>query len=157
MMRAGLLLMMLAAASCSMKTVVRVSDEPPTFNHPDALIVCPAGSVKRTVAKTFRDLDPVRLADAKAVPPPGYVPPKMLSPPTIRYPAHPFFGNGWVSVFVIVDQQGLAIEPKIVCTTADKFEMAALESVPTMRFSPAMLDGVPVEDAAIIPIDFSLK
>ena len=132
-----------------------LSDEEPTFNDPDAPIVCPTGSIKRTKANTFRELDPVRLADAKALPPPGFVPTKMLAINPLEYPGNFFTRKpGFVSVFIVVDTNGKPIEPQIVCSSGEKFERASIEAILSAKFSPSTLDGVAVEDGGITPFVF---
>jgi TonB family protein len=143
------------AAGCAAR--VAISDEPATFNDPDAPIVCPAGSQRRVAATRYRDL----LADpsgALAEPPPGYRPPVMLQPPKVRYPGailNPH--SGFASVFARIDRTGAASGLQVVCSSEPAFESAALEAMSTARFAPATIDGKPVEeDFAIVPFQFNL-
>lgn len=149
-------LLLLLATACS--TRVAISDEPSTFNDPDAPILCPPGSTKRTAANTFRELDPVRMADAPSVPPPGYVPPKMLAPPQVRYPGNLFSREpGFVSLAILIDRESNIGDARVVCSSDPEFEQAALDSVATMSIQPATLDGVPQEEPAIVPIQFAAE
>ncbi|MCA1714454.1 MAG: energy transducer TonB [Gammaproteobacteria bacterium] len=139
-------------------TRVAISDEPPVINAPDAPLVCPSGSIKRVAAKTFRELDPVRLADATIEQPTGYVPPRMLVPPRVRYPGHLLSRKpGFVAVAVVISREGNVGKPRVVCSSDTAFEEAALDSVATMRIQPATLHGVPHEEIAIIPIRFVVE
>ncbi len=84
--------------------------------------------------------------------------PKMLAPPEVRYPGNMFSRKpGFVSVTLIIGRDGSASKPHVVCSSDPGFEQAALDSVATMRFQPATLDGVPQEDPVIVPIEFKIK
>ena len=135
-----------------------IDDEPPVFNDPDAPIVCPSGSVKRTPANTFRQLDASRLAEATGTPPAGYVPARMLGPPPLKYPGNIFTRKpGFASVFVVLDAKGAPSEPQVVCSSHEKFERAALDAIMQARFAPGTQDGVAIEDVAIVPFDFKTR
>jgi TonB family protein len=147
----------LFAGVVAAQTETFISDELPTLNDPDASIVCPPGTIKRTKANTFRELDPVRLADAKAHPSPGHVPAKMLAIPSLKYPGNLFSRKpGFASVFIIVDANGKPIEPQIVCSSGEKYERASIEAILAAKFSPSTLDGVAIEDGATVPFDFKI-
>ena len=136
---------------------VAISDEPATFNDPDAPIVCPAGSERRVAATRYRDLLPDPSA-ARAEPPPGYRPPVMIQPPKVRYPGailNP--RSGFASVFAHIDRMGTASSFQIVCSSERAFESSALDAIATARFAPGTIDDEPVEeDFAIVPFQFDL-
>ena len=136
---------------------VSVADEPPTFNDPDAPIVCPGGSERRVAATRYRDL----LADPSSAwkeIPAGYSPPAMLQVPTVRYPSAILNPRpGFASVFASVDREGGASSFTIICSSERAFESAAIEAMATARFGAGTINGEPLEeDFVIVPFRFQL-
>jgi TonB family protein len=89
----------------------------------------------------------------------GVSPPKLLSrldpvfPPPIR---HETF-HGTVGLTVIVDNNGKVRNIKVVHPVGQGLDESAVEAVKHWRFRPATKDGVPVNVAVYIEVDFHLN
>ncbi len=65
--------------------------------------------------------------------------------------------EGRVTVEVTVDPQGKPTQAKVVKTTSDIFNEAAIEAVMKYQFKPAMMSTGPVTAKVYVPISFTLR
>lgn len=153
------ILMLALAGDCFAQVDVSIRDELPTTNAADDMISCPLGAKKRVTAVTYGDL----YTDDEDLPPAlfpaAFVPPKLLEPPKVSYPLDLWVQKveGFVSVAVRVDEKGGVSDPKIVCSSAAGFEVAALDAVMTLKYAPATLAGKAVVGFGIQPFAFTLR
>jgi len=86
-------------------------------------------------------------------------PPEVLRREPAKYPevAIKMGIQGRVTIEVTVDAQGKAIQTKVVKSSSDIFNDAAVEAVMKYTFKPAMQSNNPVTAKIYIPIDFRLK
>jgi TonB family protein len=64
--------------------------------------------------------------------------------------------NGVVLASVLVNEEGIPIDPKITRPVGMGLDEKAIESILQYRFRPAMKDGVPVETRIMIEVNFRL-
>jgi len=64
--------------------------------------------------------------------------------------------NGVVIVSVLVNEDGLPIDPQVTRSAGMGLDEKAIESVLQYRFKPAMKDGVPVEARIMVEVNFRL-
>jgi TonB family protein len=64
--------------------------------------------------------------------------------------------NGVVLVSVLVNEEGVPIDPKITRPVGMGLDEKAVESVLQYRFKPAMKDGAPVEARIMVEVNFRL-
>ena len=86
-------------------------------------------------------------------------PPEIIRREPAKYPeiAIKMGIQGRVTVEVTVDVQGKPIQTKVVKSSSDVFNDAAVEAVMKYTFKPAMQSTGPVTAKVYIPIDFRLK
>jgi len=86
-------------------------------------------------------------------------PPEIIRREPAKYPeiAIKMGIQGRVTVEVTVDAQGKPIQTKVVKSSSDVFNDAAVEAVMKYTFKPAMQSTGPVTAKVYIPIDFRLK
>jgi periplasmic protein TonB len=86
-------------------------------------------------------------------------PPEIIRREPAKYPeiAIKMGIQGRVTVEVTVDAQGKPIQTKVVKSSSDVFNDAAIEAVMKYTFKPAMQSTGPVTAKVYIPIDFRLK
>lgn len=86
-------------------------------------------------------------------------PPEVIRREPAKYPeiAIKMGIQGRVTVEVTVDAQGKPIQTKVVKSSSDVFNDAAVEAVMKYTFKPAMQSTGPVPAKIYIPIDFRLK
>ncbi len=86
-------------------------------------------------------------------------PPEIIRREPAKYPeiAIKMGIQGRVTVEVTVDVQGKPIQTKVVKSSSDVFNDAAIEAVMKYTFKPAMQSTGPVTAKVYIPIDFRLK
>jgi len=64
--------------------------------------------------------------------------------------------NGVVIVSVLVNEEGLPIDPQVTRSAGMGLDEKAIESVLQYRFKPAMKDGAPVEARVLVEVNFRL-
>jgi TonB family protein len=64
--------------------------------------------------------------------------------------------EGRVTVEILIDAQGKAVQAKVVRTTSDVFNDAAIAAAMKSVFKPAMMSTGPVSEKVYIPYNFSL-
>jgi periplasmic protein TonB len=86
-------------------------------------------------------------------------PPEVIRREPAKYPeiAIKMGIQGRVTVEVTIDVQGKPIQTKVVKSSSDVFNEAAIEAVMKYTFKPAMQSTGPVTAKLYIPIDFRLK
>jgi protein TonB len=86
-------------------------------------------------------------------------PPEIIHHEPAKYPdiAIKMGIQGRVTVEVTIDAQGKPIQTKVVKSSSDVFNDAAVEAVMKYTFKPAMQSNGPVTAKIYIPIDFRLK
>lgn len=86
-------------------------------------------------------------------------PPEIIRREPAKYPeiAIKMGLQGRVTIEVTVDAQGKAIQTKILHTTSDVFNDAAVEAVMKYTYKPAMQSNGPVTAKIVIPIKFNLQ
>jgi periplasmic protein TonB len=86
-------------------------------------------------------------------------PPEIVRREPAKYPeiAIKMGIQGRVTVEVTIDAQGKAIQTKVVKSSSEVFNDAAVEAVMKYTFKPAMQSTGPVAAKVYIPIDFRLK
>jgi protein TonB len=86
-------------------------------------------------------------------------PPEIIRREPAKYPeiAIKMGIQGRVTVEVTIDVQGKPIQTKVVKSSSDVFNDAAVEAVMKYTFKPAMQSTGPVTAKVYIPIDFRLK
>ncbi len=77
---------------------------------------------------------------------------KLLSEPEV-----PVAGSRTLMTFTLTDPQGKPIQTKVVKTSSEVFNDAAIEAIMKYTFKPAMQSNSPVTAKIYIPIDFRLK
>jgi TonB family protein len=65
--------------------------------------------------------------------------------------------EGRVTVEILVDAQGKAVQAKVVRSSSEVFNDAAIEAAMKSVFKPAMMSTGPVSEKVYIPYNFSLS
>jgi TonB family protein len=86
----------------------------------------------------------------------GGKPPRPLYTPDPQYSSGLPRGNGVVLVGLVVTEQGTPENVRILNSSNEGLENAALDAVRGYRFAPATLDGKPVAVKLQVKVDFSI-
>lgn len=85
-----------------------------------------------------------------------FIPPKSIQPVIPDYPVSEQRNQnaGLVHIQMMVDKQGRSANPVVLQSTSEEFEENALKALSSYEFTPATLDGVPVEGIYEATINF---
>lgn len=150
----------LTACAYSVREVHLPDERLTTFNDPNAKILCPVETRKRTEAVYYRELDPTFDPSFPFPPPAGFEAVSWLVPPKVEYPkelARIDAKEALVTVAAVVAVDGSVKSVQVVCSSDDIFDPYAVGAVRNARFAPAKLDGIAVESTAFVPISWMAK
>ena len=90
---------------------------------------------------------------------PSFVQAKRIQQGILEYPTSQRRSNnsGIVEMLLMIGTDGLVFEPMVTHSTKPQFEKAALNALADYRFSPALLDGEPVESIYELRVMFMME